>query len=242
MHDNPLSPRPTRIANTNTVVVAEDDGSTRSLLTKGLRGLNGWEVVMARNGQEAYDHITQNGADVLVTDLQMPVMDGYQLIAKVSTRYPQIPIIVVTGVPPERLERDPIRLGAITVFNKPPRLSMIMDEIRKVAANPPAASIRGVSLQTILQALKWEQKSCTLVVKGELGQGLLYVQDGELVNGTFKEEEGLPAVYRILEWHQVHVDIIASCKVARAFEKNLENILLDVAVAQDKIRSTQSFL
>ena len=242
MHDNPLSPRPTRIANTNTVVVAEDDGSTRSLLNKGLRGLNGWEVVMASNGLEAYDFITQNVVDVLVTDLQMPVMDGYQLIAKVSTRYPHIPIIVVTGIPPEQQASDPIRLGAITLFNKPPRLSMIMDEIRKVAANPPAASIRGVSLQTILQALKWEQKSCTLVVKGDQGMGLLYVQDGDLVNGTFKDLEGLPAVFRILDWHRVHVDIVASCKVSRAFDQSLDKILLDAAVAQDKVRQTQSFL
>ena len=233
MHDNPLSPRPTRIANTSTVVVAEDDGSTRSLLSKGLRGLNGWEVVMAKDGREAFDYITQNAVDVLVTDLQMPVMDGYQLIAQVSTRYPQIPIIVVTGIPPDKQENDPIRLGAITLFNKPPRLSLIMDEIRKVAAHPPAASIRGVSLQTILQALKWEQKSCTLVVKAEQGQGLLYVKDGELVNASFKELDGLPAVYRILAWAQVQVDIVASCKVERAFPNSLENILLDAAVAQD---------
>ena len=233
MHDNPLSPRPTRIANTNTVVVAEDDGSTRNFLSKGLRGLNGWEVVMAKDGREAYDYITQNVVDVLVTDLGMPVMDGYQLIAQVSTRYPQIPIIVVTGIPEDKQDNDPIRLGAITLFNKPPRLSLIMDEIRKVAAQPPAASIRGVSLQTILQALKWEQKSCTLVVKGDQGMGLLYVQEGELVNAAFKELDGLPAVFRILAWHQVQVDIVASCKVARAFTNSLENILLDAAVALD---------
>ena len=241
MQINPQSPRPTRIANTNTVVVAEDDGSTRSFLSKGLRGLNGWEVVMAKDGQEAFDYITQNVVDVLVTDLQMPVMDGYQLIAQVSTRYPQIPIIVVTGIPAEELAADPIHMGAMTIFAKPPRLSLIMDEIRKLASNPPAASIRGVSLQTILQALKWEKKHCTLVVKGAFGMGLLYVQEGELVNGAFKELEGLEAVNRILSWHQVQVDIVASCKVGRAFDKSLENILLDAAVAQDDIRKTTSF-
>jgi CheY-like chemotaxis protein len=234
MHDNPLSPRPTRIANTNTVVVAEDDGSTRSFLGKGLRGLNGWEVVMAKDGQEAYDFIVQNQVDVLVTDLQMPIMDGYQLIAQVSTRYPHIPIIVVTGIPAEKQMTDPIRLGAITLFNKPPRLSLIMDEIRRVAAHPPAASIRGVSLQTILQALKWEQKSCTMVVKGDHGMGLLYLQEGELVNAAFKELEGLEAVFRVLAWRQVQVDIVASCKVDRAFEQSLESILLDAAVALDR--------
>jgi CheY-like chemotaxis protein len=235
------SPRPTRLANANTVVVAEDDGSTRSLLSKGLRGLNGWEVIIAGNGREALEYIIHNTVDVLVTDLVMPILDGYQLIGQVSTRYPQIPIIVVTGIPPNRQTVDPRRLGATSVFEKPLRLSQIMDEIKRVAAIVPAASIRGVSLHTILQALKWEQKDCTLVVKCMHGQGLLYVEAGELVNATCRELEGLDAVNRILSWGNVQVDIFAGCRMPRVFQKSLENILLDAAVAQDTATQDHSF-
>ncbi|MBK8791458.1 MAG: response regulator [Holophagaceae bacterium] len=81
---------------TKTLLVVEDDRATLSLYRAGLKGLQGFKVIMAENGGQALEMLRQEPVHVLVTDLNMPVMDGFNLIAKVSRFYPQVPIIVMS--------------------------------------------------------------------------------------------------------------------------------------------------
>ncbi len=218
---------------TKTVLLVEDDRATQSFLNRGLKGLNGFRVLLAGHGQEALDILTREEVNVLVTDLQMPVLDGYQLIGEVSARYPHIPIIVVTSTPPEEHGYAPFRLGAMSLFAKPPRLSALMDEIRNAAALPADAAIRGLSLASLLQLLQWERKSCTLVVRAQQGLGLLYIQEGALIHGAFRDMEGLKAVFEILGWEDIHVEMVSTCRVEATVSDPLEELLMDAAVARD---------
>lgn len=229
--------RPRIEAPTRTVLVVEDDRATQSFLNRGLRGLNGFRVLLANHGQEALDLLSREEVDVLVTDLQMPVLDGYQLIGEVSARYPHIPIIVVTSTPPEEHGYTPISLGAMSLFAKPPRLSALMDEIRLAAEKPKDAAIRGLSLASLLQLLSWERKSCTLVVRAPEGLGLLYVQEGQLIHGAHRDREGEAAVFEILGWEDIHVEMVSTCRVEATLEAPLEEILMDAAVAKDTRRA-----
>ena len=216
-----------------TVLLVEDDRATQSFLSRGLRGLNGFRVLVASHGQEALDLLLREEVDVLVTDLQMPVLDGYQLIGEVSARYPHIPIIVVTSTPPEEHAYLPFRLGAMSLFAKPPRLSALMEEIRTAAEKPMDADIRGLSLASLLQLLSWERKSCTLVVRGVEGLGLLYVLEGRLIHGAFRDVEGEAAVFEILAWDDIHVEMVSTCRVEPTLNAPLEEVLMDAAVAKD---------
>ena len=60
---------------------------------------NGLEVVTASNGQEAFDIASEQLPDIIVTDFQMPIMDGMQLIEKLrqSEKTQNIPVIMLTG-------------------------------------------------------------------------------------------------------------------------------------------------
>ena len=237
MMSAPPPGRPRLQEPTRTVLLVEDDRATQSFLNRGLRGLNGFRVLLANHGQEALDLLLREAVDVLVTDLQMPVLDGYQLIGEVSARYPHIPIIVVTSTPPEEHAYRPFRLGAMSLFAKPPRLSALMDEIRVAAEKPKDAAIRGLSLASLLQLLSWEKKSCTLVVRGPAGLGLLYVLEGQLIHGAHRDVEGQEAVFEILAWDDIHVEMVSTCRVEPTLRAPLEEILMDAAVAKDHRRA-----
>jgi len=82
-----------------TIMVVEDYDDTRVLLKKGLEGL-GYSVLEASNGQEAVDIAAREHLDLILMDLDLPIIDGIvatQLIRQQSTL--RIPIVAVTAYP-----------------------------------------------------------------------------------------------------------------------------------------------
>ena len=231
----PSRPRPLPQAQTiaKTLLVVDDDRATLSLYRAGLKGLAGFKFLMAQDGREALAVLQQEPVHVLVTDLNMPVLDGFNLIAKVSRLYPQVPIIVMTGLDESQHLNTPLQLGAIQILSKPPRLTILMDAIRAAAQFEPTGMVRGIGLNSILQLLNWEKKSCTLTVKSEAGMGLLYLKGGEVVHAGYQAEEGLPAAYEILSWDRPDLEFVETCRVEQTIDLPLTELLMNAALITD---------
>lgn len=233
-----LPPRPHPLprpeAPAKTLLVVEDDRATLSLYRAGLKGLQGFRILTAQDGAQALETLRQEPVQVLVTDLNMPVMDGFNLIIKVSRQFPQVPIIVMTGLDESQHLNTPLKLGAIQILSKPPRLSLLMDAIRTAAQFEPAGMIRGIGPGSILQLLALEQKTCTLTVKAEAGMGLLYLKQGEVVHAACRASEGLPAAYEILGWDRPDIEFVETCRVERTIDMPLTEILLNLALISDQ--------
>ncbi len=224
-------PRPS--VPTKTLLVVEDDRATLSLYRAGLKGLQGFKILMAAEGRQALELLRQEPVHVLVTDLNMPVMDGFNLIAKVSRFYPQVPIIVMTGLDESQHLNTPLQLGAIRILTKPPRLTLLMDAIRDAAQFEPTGMVRGIGLNSILQLLNWEKKSCTLTAKSEAGMGLLYLKLGEVVHAAYRADEGLAAAYEILTWDRPDLEFVETCRVEPTMDLPLTELLLNAALLTD---------
>ena len=219
---------------TKTLLVVEDDRATLSLYRAGLKGLQGFKILMAQDGGQAMEILREEPVHVLVTDLNMPVMDGFNLIAKASRFFPQIPIIVMTGLDESQHLNTPLQLGAIRILTKPPRLTILMDAIRTASHFEPTGMIRGIGLNSILQLLNWEKKSCTLTVKSDAGMGLLYLKHGELIHAGFQAEEGLPAAYQILSWNRPDIEFVETCRVEQTMDLPLTELLMNAAMLTDQ--------
>lgn len=235
---SPPRPRPLPVpdAPAKTLLVVEDDRATLSLYRAGLKGLVGFKILMAENGGQAMDILRHEPVHVLVTDLNMPVMDGFNLIAKASRFYPQVPIIVMTGLDQSQHLNTPLQLGAIRILTKPPRLTILMDAIKAAAALEPSGLIRGIGLNSILQLLNWEKKSCTLTVNSEAGMGLMYLKNGEVVHAVYRAEEGLPAAYEILAWDRPDIEFVETCRVEQTIGLALTELLMNAALIADQRR------
>ena len=88
-----------------TVLIVEDDPDTREMLTSFLQ-LEGFQTASASNGREALDRLTDDvNADVIVLDLMMPVMDGWQFRQRQveDARLARIPTIVVSAAGRDRM-------------------------------------------------------------------------------------------------------------------------------------------
>ncbi|MBN2715204.1 MAG: response regulator [Deltaproteobacteria bacterium] len=78
------------------ILLVEDDETIRSSAAMYLED-NEFEVHSAENGQQAIDMLAEIFPDVLVTDIRMPVMDGFEVIEKLGVSHPELPIIVMSG-------------------------------------------------------------------------------------------------------------------------------------------------
>ena len=102
------------------VLVVDDERLNRSILRAAL-GKEGHEVVEAADGREALDRLAEGGADVVLLDIVMPVMDGYETLAaiKADPDLAHVPVIIISGVDEVGSVVRCIQMGATDYLTKP---------------------------------------------------------------------------------------------------------------------------
>src|SRR6267378_2061309 len=100
------------------VLVVDDEQSLRKVLAATLQR-EGYEVQVASDGEEALLALDRDGADVVVTDLVMPKMDGLSLLRKVVVSHPDVPVIVVTAHGRVDSAVEAMKAGAFDFVTKP---------------------------------------------------------------------------------------------------------------------------
>jgi DNA-binding response OmpR family regulator len=110
-------------------LVVDDDADVVGMMSKTLRS-KGFAVAGAYDGVEAIAAIEQRIPDIIIADLKMPRMDGYDLIQKVKTtpEWADVPIVVMTGHGIDRSRIDVLDL-AVTSLQKPFSPQDIADEV-----------------------------------------------------------------------------------------------------------------
>ncbi len=115
-----------------TVLVVEDSSTIRKLTALALK-VKGFKVLTASDGMEAIELMTTNPVDLLITDLNMPNIDGFELIRLVRENpdFSSIPIIILSSEDSnENIERG-MKLGANSYLTKPFVADTIQAEVLK---------------------------------------------------------------------------------------------------------------
>src|SRR4051812_38910940 len=102
----------------DTVLVVDDSAMDRHLAGAIIQKMEGWHADFAGNGVEALAMLEQKKADVVLTDMLMPEMDGLQLVQAVRTKYPLIPVILMTAHGSEDIAIQALQKGAASYVPK----------------------------------------------------------------------------------------------------------------------------
>lgn len=118
------------------VLIADDEDSMRQLVARAI-AMDGHEIVTARDGAEALEILTrEDGAfDLLLTDIQMPVMDGIALALSAARDFPQLTILLMTGFADQRERASNLNALVHDVVTKP----FSVGDIRTAVADALAA-------------------------------------------------------------------------------------------------------
>ena len=125
------------------VLIADDEDSMRSLVARAI-AMDGHETVTAEDGAEALDILTreQGTFDLLLTDIQMPVMDGIALALTAARDFPKLKILLMTGFADQRERASGLNAIVHDVVTKP----FSVHDIRTAVADALAAGKNGVSV------------------------------------------------------------------------------------------------
>ena len=103
------------------VLVVEDSAAMRSLIASTVEELTGYETVEAGNGFEALKALPGHRFDLIITDINMPDINGLEIIhfVKGNAAYKEIPLIIVTTEQGEADRKKGLALGASEYITKP---------------------------------------------------------------------------------------------------------------------------
>jgi DNA-binding NtrC family response regulator len=124
------------------VLVVEDESRLRDLLRDVLPGM-GFEPLTARTAEEAMHLMLDDGADIVVLDLNLPVTDGMTFLEQFRQRWPRTPVIIMTGFGSLESAKRAIHLGVVEFLTKPCHLGEIeqaLERARRVLVEQVAAT------------------------------------------------------------------------------------------------------
>lgn len=174
--------------NSNLLIV-DDDDTIQRLLAIAAKD-HGWHPIAARSGQEAIELI-DSGIQAVIMDVGLPGMDGIETISKLHELFPEVPVIMLTGMNDASTAVQALKAGARDYITKPFELQRLFDLLRatvkssksreKSATLPkkrPKVSLETSSprmKQLFRQVEKAASLNSTILLTGESGTGKTYI-------------------------------------------------------------------
>lgn len=125
--------KPSDLWGTGTVLLVEDEDMVRAVAERAL-ARQGYTVLTAENGEVALDLLERHDRpDLLISDVVMPVMDGPTMVRQVRARYPDLPILFMSGYAEEQLRRS-IDLDNVSFLAKPFSVQQLAEATRDALA------------------------------------------------------------------------------------------------------------
>ena len=214
----------------------------------------GFEVLVAGNGQEGLDAARERRPQVIIADIIMPVMDGWEFCQQVRTdpTLADVPFLFLTAVRevPKRVRG--LRMGADDYITKPfskeellARVEIALAKTRRLSALKAAgnAVLSGhtshLSISDLLQVLTLNGKSGALRITESGGMmARIHFNEGRIIQADTEGVEGRKALFRILEWEDARfeMDPRGEAPERRGIRDSTSSVLMDGFAQNDELR------
>lgn len=116
-------------------ILVVDDTAVDRKIAEGILQSEGQMIVeFAENGMQALTHMETSTPDLVLTDLQMPDMDGLELVTRLSFQYPQIPVVLMTAHGSEDIAAQALCQGATSYVPKRDLASRLLETVQPILA------------------------------------------------------------------------------------------------------------
>lgn len=201
-----------------------------------------WEIHKASAADQALSILQQHRIELVVIDINMPMLDGVQLLGVINRRHSDVKKVVLTGNSTDThrmmclkggaelfLEKPLTPAGFATVFN------LLNDLFVWSQREGFSGTLRQVGLTDVIQIECLRRNSCILEVHNPKTNGAIYIESGEIVHAIGVGLEGEQALYRLLSMQNGEFRLQPFKNSAkRTIHCSWENLLMEAARFQDE--------
>jgi two-component system phosphate regulon response regulator PhoB len=231
------------------ILIVEDEPGMIELLTVALED-EGYEVAIASNGIEGIEQIEKEEPDLIISDVMMPEMNGFEFCERLRSN-PQtasIPFIFLTAKKDVSDRVKGLNVGADDYISKPFHVVEVVARIRSLLQRSERTrptkkpsedqvgsevsafkgNLQEMNIGEVFQTITYTKKNGRLVVTSNQRKGEVYFQDGYVVHALVDRRKGEEAVYRLLTWKTGQFSFDAGVLPAtQTMKKSAEGLLME---------------
>jgi CheY-like chemotaxis protein len=199
------------------------------------------EIYTSDNGARALALLESEPFNLLLVDLRMPVMDGFQVLAIVRRKFPTLRVVVMTASEDEQFRARAYAMGIDLYIQKPKtgkEIINFVDCVESLLEREVQGGFRGVQSKTLVDIIQLEcltQSSAILKITSAAGEGRIWLQRGEIIDAATSELSGKDALLEMLRWKSGSFEMIASdIPRPRTIFSSYEGLLMETAQTLDE--------
>ncbi len=228
----------------NKILLLDDEEDLLDLYREVLAQLPSQpEIQTSNSGARAIALLESEPFNMLISDLNMPKMDGLQVLSIVRRKYPQLRIVVMTSVVDEQYRSRAYAMGVDLFWEKPgtaQEIKLFQECIESLLGREvqQAGGFRGVQSKSLVDIIQLEclsQSSSILKITNAGREGKIWVQNGEVIDAITEGLTGEPAFKEIFGWRTGSFEILPPEPTrTRTILNSYQGLLLDSAQALDE--------
>lgn len=223
----------------STVLLVDDEQLFLRTAEDGFASLSDrLTLLTASNGRIALNILESQAVDLVVTDLKMPEVDGFELIARLSRLRPEVPVIVMSAFGTPEIEKRLGEDGVLCFLDKPLDIPALAAKVLEALEARASGHLTGVSLPTFLQVIEADRKTCGLRVRARGHEALLTFQKGELVDAELGELRGDEAALAAVGLDQPEIDVVPARARPKRITMSLQELLMEGFRLKDEGKGT----
>jgi DNA-binding response OmpR family regulator len=227
-----------------TILVVDDDSDTLTLIGLTLQR-RGFEVVKAQSGQQALSLLAHDRPDLVILDVMMPQMDGYEVCREIKAdpRTADLPVIMLTAKAQTQSQLEGFRAGAIDYITKPVHPQDLMARIQTVLERSQFAQTAGGAQVIAVSGARGGVGASTLAVN--LAAALAATHRAILVDlelsGIAAIQLGLAPTHSLADFIGYETDLIEAASVEAALTTHASGLRL-LAAADSPIDPARALM
>jgi CheY-like chemotaxis protein len=202
------------------------------------------EIFTSATGPRAIAMLEAEPFTLMVCDLNMPKMDGLQVLSIVRRKFPDLRTVVLTSVLDEQFRSRVYGLGVDLFWQKPgsgEEIKQFLACVESLLGREAMAGFRGVQSKSLVDIIQLEclsQNSTVLKITNGPLAGRIWIQNGEVIHAATDELAGEAAFHRILSWKAGNFESLpAEPNRPQTIFNSYQGLLLETAQAQDEANS-----
>jgi CheY-like chemotaxis protein len=205
------------------------------------------EVHTASTGSRALAMLESETFSLMIVDLQMPKMDGLQLLSIARRKYPELRIVVLTGLHDDEYRARAYGMGVDQFWQKPQtekEAQLFREAMDSLLQREDQVGFRGIQSKSLVDILQFEslaQTTAVLKVVNGILEGRIWLQGGAVIDAETQELTGEEAFMRILSWRTGSFEMLpADPTRQRRIFSSCQALLLETAQAMDEAKAAKT--